>query len=242
MDGGRMGFDGWRQLFRRKREGAPGEDGETGLTDESVLSSLRLHLADVDQVPVLSDLTHVRAFAPGLAEILVVALPTSVIAPPAGELARFGSPAELVARGRSQLAELLADIGDTIEVRHITTPDQLTFTGLMGDSLSVASLAILLPEVVELLHPGADTSKGVFCAMPNASHLVLRVVDDVASLMAVGPMSVFARNGYQDRGATSPHVYWAHGPGLTEHTPLTRHEENEIAIHVPSELSSLLDT
>lgn len=241
-------FSGWRHLFRRGRDGTkPGKTGANTpdnevLTEAALLASLRLQLADVDQVPVLSNLTYVRAFAPGLVEILAVCLPNAVVAPPAGELSRLGSPAELVARGRAQLADVLGEIGDSIEVRRFDTEDGWTFTGLLGESLSVASLAILLPRVVRLLHPDATTEKGVFFAVPNAHHLVVRVVDGMESLMAVGPMSVFARNGYEDAGSTSPHVYWAHGPGLAEHTPLTTHDDDHIAIHVPADLSALLET
>ncbi|MDO5696706.1 MAG: hypothetical protein Q4G51_01910 [Dermatophilus congolensis] len=248
-------FSGWRHLFRRGRdadprkassanpESAQNTDAENeALTEEALLASLRLQLADVDQVPVLSNLTYVRAFAPGLVEILAVCLPGAVVAPPAGELSKLGTPPELVARGRAQLADVLGEIGDTIEVRQFTSDDGLTFTGLLGESLSVASLAILLPQVVRLLHRDESTEKGVFFAVPNAHHLVLRVVDGMESLMAVGPMSVFARNGYEDAASTSPHVYWAHGPGLSEHTPLTTHDSDHIAIHVPSDLSTLLET
>lgn len=250
-------FSGWRHLFRRDRasgEGAGNKTSKAGrsgnpepepddvLTSAAVLASLRLQLADVDQVPVLSNLTYVRAFAPGLVEILAVCLPHAVVAPPTGELSRLGTPAELVARGRSNLADALGEIGDTIEVRHFETDEGLTFTGLLGESLSVASLAILLPQVTRLLHPEANTEKGVFFAVPNAHHLVLRVVEGMESLMAVGPMSVFARNGYEEATATSPHVYWAHGPGLAELTPLTTHETDHISIHVPADLSTLLET
>lgn len=242
-------FKGWRHLFRRggserhhDTAGGSGSGNDEILTEAALLASLRLQLADVDQVPVLSNLTHVRAFAPGLVEILAVCLPGAVVAPPAGEIARLGTPDELVARGRAQLADVLAEVGDTIEVRHFNTSDGLTFTGLLGESLSVASLAIVLPRVVRLLHPDASMSKGVFFAVPNAHHLVLRVVDGMESLMAVGPMSVFSRNGYADAGSTSPHVYWAHGPGLTEHTPLTTHDDDHIAITVPADLSALLET
>ncbi|MBO3142276.1 hypothetical protein [Dermatophilus congolensis] len=209
--------------------------------DKTVLSSLRLQLADIEDVPSLSNLTHVRAYAPGLVELLTVSTPEAVIAPPATDLAHLGSPEELVEVARHNLVHTLADIGEEIEVRHFETTEGLTFTGLLGDSLSVASLAIELPRVSRLLHPGSDLSKGVFVAVPNAHHLALRIVDNVSSLMSVGPMSVFARNGYKDSGATSPHVYWAHGEHLETLTPLTTHERGQIAIRVPPALSELLD-
>lgn len=228
----------WLALFGHQNE-------ETTVTDEvseeALLASLRLQLADVDQVPLLSNLTHVQAFAPGLVEILAVHTPGRVIAPPADELAALGSPEELVAKGRIQLAETLVEIGQSIEVRSFETEEGLTFTGLLGESLSVASLAIVLPQVVTLLSPGAPIDKGVFVAVPNANHLALRIADDMSSLMAVGPMSVFARNGYQDSGATSPHVYWAHGPQLSEFTPLTTHSSDHISIHVPGDLAAILE-
>lgn len=228
----------WLALFGHRNE-------ETTVTDEAseeaLLASLRLQLADVDQVPLLSNLAHVQAFAPGLVEILTVHTPGGVIAPPADDLAALGPPTELVATGRTQLAETLVEIGQTIEVRSFETEEGLTFTGLLGESLSVASLAIILPQVVTLLHPGAPVDKGVFVAVPNANHLALRIADDMSSLMAVGPMSVFARNGYEDAGATSPHVYWAHGPHLSEFTPLTTHSADHISIHVPGDLAAILE-
>lgn len=211
------------------------------MTDAALAASLRLQLADVDEVPTLSNLTHVRAFAPGLVELLVVTTPERVIAPPADELAHLGTPEELVEMGRENLLDTLAHVGQEIEVRTFEAEEGLTFTGLLGESLAVASLAIVLPRLVTLLHPGVPTDKGVFVAVPNANHLAFRIADDMTSLMAVGPMSVFARNGYEDAGATSPHVYWAHGPDLADFTPLTTHSADHIAIHVPGDLSELLE-
>lgn len=217
------------------------DSADESFGDEAILASLRLQLADVDEVPLLSNLTHVRAYAPGLVELLAVCTPENVIAPPATDLARLGSPQELVDRGRANLVDSLAEVGQSIEVRRFETTEGLSFTGLLGESLSVASLAIVLPQLVHLLHPGESLGKGVFVAMPNAHHLAFRVADDMSSLMSVGPMSVFARNGYADRGSTTPHVYWAHGPRLDTLVPLTRHDDDHIAIHIPGDLAEILD-
>lgn len=209
--------------------------------DEAVLAALRLQLADVDEIPLLSNLTHVRAYAPGLVELLAVCTPSTVIAPPSTDLERLGTPEELVERGRANLLDTLAEVGESIEVRRFETTEGLSFTGLLGDSLSVASLAIVLPELAHLLFPGESLEKGVFVAIPNAHHLAIRLVDDMPSLMSVGPMSVFARNGYADKGSTSPHVYWAHGPKLDNLVPLTKHDDQQIAIMVPGELAQILN-
>lgn len=207
--------------------------------DESTLAGLRLRLVDLDSVPFLADLPHVRAVAPGLVEVLTIDLPESVVTPANSDISQLGAAHDLVSQGRRGLQTLLRE---DLQTRHVIADDEvpdLGFDFVLGDSFYIASLALVLDDLLDDLAPGQPRDKGVFVAVPNRHHLAYRIVTDMASLMSVGAMASFARTGYDDgAGQVSPHVYWVRD---SEWAQLTVQESQGIQVHVPPTLSALVD-
>jgi len=207
--------------------------------DDAVRAALRLRLLAVDALPTVEGLPHLRAIAPGVVEVLTVDLPDRAVVPPTEQVARLGTPAELVSLGRDHLREL---VGPGLERREIRAEDGLRFCFAHGAEHSTASLALVLPEVLAYLEAPADPRRGVAVAVPDAQHLAYRTIEGLESVMALGPMAAFARNGYDDNaGAISPEVYWARGPRLDQWEQLTRQSAEGIEIHVPAALTALVE-
>lgn len=202
-------------------------------------SRIRLRLVAVDALPTVEGLPHLRAIAPGVVEVLTLDLADRIVVPPTTQLAPWGSTAELIALGRANLRRL---IGEGLQRREIRAEDGLRFCFAHGPDYSTSSLALVLPEVLAYLEPGTDIRRGVAVSIPDRHHLAYRTIDGLESVMALGPMAAFARNGYDGGdGPLSPEVFWARGPRLDQWEQLTRQSPEGIEIHVPAALTALVE-
>lgn len=231
----------------RDTDAAPGTASRhpAGPGDAALRSALRLRLVSVDSLPTVEGLPHLRAVAPGVVEVLTLDLADRVVVPPTAQLARLGHPPELVALGRDNLRAL---VGPGLHRREVKAEDGLRFNfahadgSPAGDARSASSLALVLPEVMAYLEPGVDLRRGVAIAVPDGRHLAYRTIDGLESIMALGPMAAFARNGYDDaQNPLSPEVYWSRGPRLDQWEQLTRQSPGGIEIHVPATLTALIE-
>lgn len=221
------------------REATPYGVGRRHRDDDAVRAALRLRLVAVDSLRTVEGLPHLRAVAPGVVAVLTLDLADRVLVPPTEHLRRLGSPADLVALGRLQLGAL---VGPGLHRREVTAEDGLRFCFAYGAGSLTSSLALLLPSVMARLEPGVDTRRGVAVAVPDGQHLAYRTIDGLESIMALGPMAAFARNGYDDaEPGISPEVYWARGPRLDQWEQLTRQSPEGIEIHVPAALTALVE-
>ena len=219
--------------------GTHGGHGRHPLSSAELREALLLRLVSVDSLPSVEGLPHLRAIAPGVVEVLTFDFADRIVVPPADHLAALGTTEELVRLGRDHLRAL---IGPRLQRREVHAEDGLTFCFAHGDDYATSSLALVMPAVLDRLEPRANQSRGVALAVPDRAHLAYRTIEGLESVMALGPMAAFARNGYDDgNGPISPEVYWARGPRLDQWEQLTRQSEDGIEIHVPAALTALVE-
>lgn len=192
------------------------------LSQEELSAGLYLRLIDVASVHDPDSLAYARVVAPGLLEVLSVDLPDSVATPSRAELEVRGTIGELVARGRDNLRALL----ESSVVRSEEMGDgRGTFTALAGDSLFVASLALLLPETVERFGGEEDWGRGILVAVPSRSQLLYRPIESADAALALQRMLPVALRGFaQGPGPLSPDVFWVRTGTWTQ---VTSHESGK---------------
>jgi hypothetical protein len=177
------------------------------LSAEEFDAALFLRLVDAATVPDPASLGHAREFVPGLLEVLSVDLPDSLPTPPPEELAAHGVLSELVERGRANLRALLT--GNEVAAETVGSRSSGRFTAVTGDSYFTASLALLLPEVVERFSGDTDRGRGALVAVPFRHQLLYRVIDARDATLSLHSMFEQARRGFHDEpGPLSPNVYW----------------------------------
>ena len=207
--------------------------------DEQLRAALRLRLVALDSLASIEDLPHLRALAPGVVEVLTLDLPDTIVTPPMAYLAHLGTSEELIAAGREHLSDLIAA---GLQRREVVAEDGLRFSFLHGDDYSQSSVALLLPTALRAAEPDADLTRGVAVAVPDRHHVAYRLLQGLESLMALGPMAAFARNGFDSGdGPISPDVYWARGPRLDQWTAQTEQRPAGIAIGIPPDLTALVE-
>jgi hypothetical protein len=216
-----------------------GVDDRRARGDAALRDGLRLRLVSVDSLPTVEGLPHLRAVAPGVVEVLTLDLGDRVMLPPTEQVSPLGSPSDLVDLGREQLRGL---VGPGLHRREVKAQDGLRFCFAHGRGSATSSLALVLPSVLAFLEPGVDVRRGVAVAVPDGQHLAYRTIDGLESIMALGPMAAFTRNGFDDADpGISPEVYWARGPRLDQWEQLTRQSSEGIEIHVPAALTALVE-
>ena len=181
-----------------------------GLSQEELESGLQLRLVEIASAPDPDSLGYARVVAPGLLEVLSVDLEDFFAIPSRDELACFGTTAGLVARGRKNLRAALA--ADDLRVDTVGEDERGSFTAVTGDSSLVASLALLLRDVVERLTGEDDWGRGTLVAVPCRHRLLFRPVDTSDAAQAVDHMARTALRAFGgEPGALSPDVFWVRG-------------------------------
>lgn len=181
-----------------------------GLSRAELEPALQLRLVEAASAPDADSLGYARVVAPGLLEVLTVELEDFFAMPSRVELACFGTTADLVARGRENLRAVLA--GDGLRVEAVGERGRGWFTEVTGDSSLVASLALLLPEVVERLTGESDWGRGILVAVPSRHRLLFRPVDTGAAAQALEHMARAALRAFGgEPGALTPDVFWVRG-------------------------------
>jgi hypothetical protein len=200
---------------------APGtEVGD--LSQEELDVGLYLRLVDVASVHDPDSLAYARVVAPGLLEVISVDLPDSVATPSLEELEGRGTIGDLVARGRENLRALL--LSNALRSEEMGD-GRGAFTAVTGDSLFVASLALLLPETVERFGGKEDWGRGILVAVPSRSRLLFRPIDHGDAALALQRMLQVSLRGFADGpGGLSPDVFWVRNGAWTQ---VTSHESGK---------------
>lgn len=172
------------------------------LSTDEVRASLYLRLVDAGSTP---DPGYARQVVPGLLEVLAVDLPESVVTLSKDDLARLGSLAELLDRGRANLRALTA--GD-VSLGAVAESGG-AFTAVTDRSFFTASLALVLSEAVERVSGEPDQGHGILVAVPDRNRLLYRVIDAPSASSALRDMFDAARWAFHEAsGPLSPNVYW----------------------------------
>lgn len=161
----------------------------------------RSSLPDPDLFPSSAPLSD------DLTQVLCVDLPDEVLLPPEQRLTDRGDAGDWWRVGRENLRRLLGY--DGLEHRLVCDDDARAGVHLVsGDSFFVASLALVLPELLAA-HDAADLGGGVLVAVPCRHRLLYRVVDGPDAASAMTRMLRAAAAGFRNApGPLSPDVFW----------------------------------
>lgn len=198
------------------------------LGDEEYLARLHLRLVEEASLGTLAPdgFGHALPWAEGVVRLPVVDLPDTVAIPVETELRRRGDLAKLLDRAHRNTADLV--VTEPLEAERVEHEGRW-FWCVLGESFLTASLALVLPRLVERIEPGADLSQGVVFAVPYRHQVDFRVVDSAAAALdALLLIPRFAVLGFEDSaGPLSPHTYlWRDG----EVSQLTRFDDGRLAV------------
>jgi hypothetical protein len=145
----------------------------------------------------------------GVLEMLVADGQETVHYLPAEDITALGGPAALQRIGRDNLRTVL----DAVHDEDVVTAAGARFTLLSGDSVYVASLALLLPEVIARLAPGTGGMPlGVLVIFPVRDLLAFHVIRDRNATVTLQEFAKIAATMYEEgTGPLSPHVHWWRG-------------------------------
>ncbi|MGQ4360272.1 hypothetical protein [Streptomyces sp. SAS_272] len=144
---------------------------------------------------------------PGLLEVLALDLPETVDMLTADHLAGLGDLTALRERAFQNLRAVRVDR------ERVKDRSGARFDVLRGDSYFVASLALVLDEVVRRYGKDAPTPDGILVALPHRHRLAYHVIRDSDVVPSLNLMARFAARGHEESpGALSPAVFrWQDG-------------------------------
>ena len=176
-------------------------------------------------------------WAPGVRQVVVVDTPQTVQVVPPAALEEYAPLGPWFDRGLVNLRTQLDT--ESFELREITR-EGARFSCLLGDSVYTASLALLLPEVVQRYAATSPTEKGVLFAIPSRHQLAFHVIDaPAAALGALMVLPQFAAAGFlEGSGPVSPSVYWWHEGQVHQVSTLTA--ERRLSVTPGPELEAIL--
>jgi len=148
--------------------------------------------------------TYARELAPGLVEVLALDLPDSVAVFRDEHVQACGGLSALRAVG---MVNLGAEPVDHHKV--LNTPEGAELHAFTGNSMFVASKALLLEDLLSEILDVADTPDGVLLALPNRHELVLHVLCDATAVHALHALAGYTAETFAESpGPLSPFVYW----------------------------------
>ncbi len=155
---------------------------------------------------------------PGLLEVLALDLPETVDMLTADSVAELGGPTALRDRALQNLRAVRVDRHKVVRDKDGSHVDVLT-----GGSYFIASLALILDEVVHRYAKDASARDGVLVALPHRHQLAFHVVRGGDAGPSLHAMARFATVGFeQSPGALSPSVFWWREGAFTQVTTQDR--------------------
>lgn len=202
---------------------------------DDVLRRAYLRLIPDDALPpeAAASFSYVRPVATGLAEALALDLPDSVRLLDDKDVTAIGLDA-LRAAGRTNLVNEPATYETT------ATPGGGQVHVLSGDSLFVASKALVLDEVARSVTGRELPDDGALFTVPSRGYLAFHPLADHHVQGAVNDLAAFGLGAYQDNpGPLSPRLYWWHRGTVT---CLTRIDDatRSFSIEPPGELLAVM--
>ena len=147
--------------------------------------------------------SYARPVADGIVEVLNLDLPTTVATWNDQHVADHGPLEDLRRAGMVNLA------GVPLEQHETISHQGASFEVVMGDSMFVATTALILDDVVRRHDPAGIGPDGAFVVMPFRHQMAWHVLRDSTAVLAVQLMTRFAQAGFSDAvGALSPDAYW----------------------------------
>lgn len=194
---------------------------------EDLLPRTYLRLYDPESLPDDGPWSYRREAAPGVLELLALDTPDAVGVFNDEHVARYGL--DLLRRaGYANLRTVQPDAREQLDGVQV----------LVGESMYLASTALVLPEVVLRTTGEAILRNGVLVAMPFRHQLLYHVPRDGEVVAALHAITRLAGLGYSDGiGQISPHVFWWNDGEFTRLTELTG--ENTMRVIVSGEFAEV---
>ncbi|MFC8075383.1 hypothetical protein ACFUN8_07555 [Streptomyces sp. NPDC057307] len=182
-----------------------------GAWAEDIRRSVYLRLVPDDAIPAEAapSFSYTRPVATGLLEALALDLPDSLRLLDDRDVARTGLE-ELRSAGRANLVAEPVDYDltrtDSGAVVHLVT----------GESMFVASKALVLDDVARSLIGRELPHEGALFTVPSRHFLVFHPLEDANAVGAINDLAAFGLGAYQDNpGPLSPRIYWWHKGDVT---------------------------
>ncbi|MFF3918479.1 hypothetical protein ACFYZB_34400 [Streptomyces sp. NPDC001852] len=149
---------------------------------------------------------------PGLLEVLALDLPETVDMLTADSLSSLGEMTALRERAVQNLRAVRVD-----KHKVVRDKDGSHFDVLVGGSYFIASLALVLDEVVRRYTKASPAPHGILVVVPHRHQLAFHVVRDRDVAPSLHAMARFAAVGFEESpGALSRSVFWWHEGRFTQ--------------------------
>jgi hypothetical protein len=203
------------------------------MTPEQAAGQVYVRLYEAAGLPDTLDFSYATEPMPGVVELLAIDFPETVSLLPAHEVERLGGAAALRAAGLENLRRI-----PDLDHQVLPGPNGIRLDVVTGDSVFTASLAVLLPELLQRVLGTSDAPDGVFVALPFRHQLVLHVLRDAGAVLSLNALAGFAVDGFGEGiGALSPWVYWWRDGSWQQ---VTATVDDELAVTVSPELQAVL--
>ncbi len=197
----------WKGLITEHLDATTSPVTPESLSDQEFRDRLRVRLtARENLAPSVAHLAP--DLLPGVAQELVLHAPGLVHTVTEAELAPHGEYADLVALALEHTRALAE------HVQGVTLPEQGPdrITVVVGPEHFTATLATVLPQVLQHASEEADWGHGVFVALPTRAKLLYRVVDAPDAIGSLVRLFHQAQQAFaSEPGPVSPYVYWVRG-------------------------------
>jgi hypothetical protein len=231
---------GAADAFRPEAGGEQGDRSRALVADAGpapLLGDTYLRLIPDDYLPAdaMGGFRYLRPVADGLLEAIALDAPDSVRILNDQDVARVGLDT-LRAAGRANL------VSEPVEYETTTRPEDGTPVHLVsGESMFVASKALVLAELMRLTIGQEPSDNGALVAVPSRHLLAYHPIADGRAVTALNDLASFAVSAYRDNpGPVSPRLFWWRAGALTCLTTLDR-DTRRLTTTPPAELVALLN-
>jgi hypothetical protein len=206
-----------------------------GLSQDEVLARTYTRLWEASSLPGgAAHYPHLE-FAPGLLEVISLAVPHGVATFNADRVEQFGGWDLLRAQGLDNLSRRPVE-----QIERFEPPTGGAFFVSRGDSIYTASQALLMPHFGYAVEKSLDAGLGWLISMPNRHELCWHLISDSTVIESLAGMAWYAQ--WQHLGAAgplSPHVFWGTGHGYEQ---VTGYQPNgDLRFHIGAELEGIIE-
>ncbi|HEY3506578.1 MAG TPA: hypothetical protein VGN37_27795 [Actinocatenispora sp.] len=132
-------------------------------------------------------------------------------------------------------------IAEPVQYQRIEQDDAVLHR-VYGDSMFVASKALVLPELMRAEMGTEPPRDGVLVAVPSRHEMVLHPLLDASAVPALNNMVMYARGEFDESpGPLSPYVHWWHDGELVPVVAEFDDTEQEIRVVIPPGLGDVLN-
>jgi hypothetical protein len=229
----------WRRVIAdhvdRLMADIAGGDPFDGLSQDEVLARTYTRLWEATSLPGGAEhYPHVE-FAPGLLEVISLALPHGVATFNTDRVEQFGGWDLLRAQGIENLSSRPLE-----QIERLEPPTGGAFFVSRGESIYTASQALLMPHLGYAIEQKADAGMGWLISMPNRHELCWHMISDATVVESLAGMAWYAQ--WQHIGTTgplSPHVFWGRGQGYEQVTGYR--PDGDLRFHIGPELEAIME-